>query len=96
MPHLEFSVGPEADDARFLCLAGLKAKEPLEIWWAGDDGEWSPYRRARWIVDPQQADTGWGVPLDVMPHWKRGAVRRLRVVFRETGLISLDGPQFYH
>jgi hypothetical protein len=91
---VEFEVGPEADRARALCLPGLGASRPLEIWWADVEGDWSTYRRVRWTPDPDRSAEDWGVPLDLLPHWNRGHVRRLRLILREAGPVELESPRF--
>jgi len=57
------------------------AKEPLEIWWRGDAGRWSELRSVRWS-QPAAAPQEWAVPLDRLPHWNTGDVRRVRVYLR--------------
>ena len=92
--EMEFEVGPEADDARALCLPGLKASRPLEIWWTGEDGDWSTGRSARWNPDPEHPGANSGVAIDSLPHWRRGEIRWLRLIFRDPSPIDVAAPRF--
>ena len=92
--HLEFEIGPGADDAGALVLPGMKVSRAVELWWAGRDGVWTPYRSARWNPDPDRPGEDWAVPLEMLPHWRRGEVGRLRVVLREWGPVAVGPPVF--
>ncbi len=91
---IEFEVGRDADEARALCLPGPGVARRLEVWWAGEGEGWSPGRSVRWSPDPGHPGTDWGVPLDRLPHWRRGEVRRLRLICRDPGPIELAAPRF--
>ena len=91
--HLEYELGPEADDASALSLPGLRVSRPLEIWWTDEGGEWTPYRSVRWNPGPGTPSEGWAVALDHLPHWRRGKVRRLRVVIRQWGTVAIGPPR---
>ena len=91
--YLEYELGPGADDASALSLPGLRASRPVEIWWTDEPGEWTPYRSARWNPDPERPSGDWAVMLDRLPHWRRGRVRRLRVVLGRWGTVAIGPPR---
>ncbi|WP_435009136.1 hypothetical protein P12x_000385 [Tundrisphaera lichenicola] len=88
--YLEYRLGAEADDARALAVSDVRATRDVEFWWADVDGRWSPNRSAWWRPGPGQ---DWAVPLDRLPHWRKGHVRRLRVYFHEPGLVAIEAPR---
>jgi hypothetical protein len=88
--YLEYQLGPEADHAQALALSDVRTGHDVELWWADDDGRWSPNRSAWWKPGPDQ---DWAVPLDRLPHWQRGHVRQLRVYFHEAGPVALAPPK---
>ncbi|WP_435010397.1 hypothetical protein P12x_001661 [Tundrisphaera lichenicola] len=91
--HLDFTLESEASNALAISLPGLKARRPLEIWWSGRDEDWSPCRSVRWEPTSDSPGVDWAVPLDRLPHWRAGEVHRLRLVFRESGLVSVGLPR---
>src|SRR5262249_55451244 len=91
--YLEYELGPGADEASALSLPGLRISRPLEIWWADEAGEWSPYRSVRWNPDPEHTSEDWAVAIDHLPHWRRGEIRRLRIVLRQWGTVAVGPPR---
>ena len=89
---LEYQIGPEADGAMSLALSGVRTRREVELTWADADGVWSPNRSVWWRPDPDPS-RDWSVPLDRIPHWRPGHVRRLRVYFHEPGAVALGTPR---
>jgi hypothetical protein len=77
--------------ARALCVP--VAGGPLEIWWAGAAGGWSETRSVRWRAADAGPARDWAVPLDRLPHWDPAAVRRVRIVFRTAGPVTVGAPR---
>ncbi len=92
--YFEYRVDPGADAARSLCLPRLEAAGPVEIWWAGEAEAWSPNRSVRWRTEPHAESTEWALPIEAFPHWRRGSVRKLRIVAREPGRLAVEAPRF--
>jgi hypothetical protein len=92
--YLEYQVDPSADDARTLSLPGLKTDWPIEIWWTGSTEPWSPDRSVRWNPVPEAMRGDLAVPIDALPHWRRGAARRLRIVYGVSGPLAVGDPRF--
>ena len=87
---LEYAVGPEADDARALSLLGFEPSKTLELWWAGEGDDWSPYRSVRWEPGAEGA-----VALEMIPHWRRGQVRRIRVMSHDRAPVAPGLIRFF-
>jgi hypothetical protein len=92
--YLEYQVDPEVDEASALALPGFKCEWPVEVWWAGASERWSPDRSVRWKPDPNPSSVAWAVPIDAFPHWRRGSVRRLRIVPCGPGPLAVGAPRF--
>jgi len=92
--YLEFQIDPAADDSRALSLPDLKADWPVEVWWAGPLEAWSSGRSVRWAPDPGLPSRDLAVPIGAFPHWRRGSVRRLRIVPGGSGTMALGSPRF--
>jgi hypothetical protein len=88
--HVDYLVDPGADDARALSLHGFASGKTLEVWWAGEADDWSPYRSVRW-----EAGRDLAVAFEMIPHWRRGKVRRVRVVLRDAGPITRGVVRFW-
>ncbi len=76
----EFAVDPAADPAGSLVLQGFQGVGGVELWWSGEAGEWTPARSFRW----KPSDEPRAIGLAFLPHWRRGEVRRVRVIGRGT------------
>jgi hypothetical protein len=83
--------------AQWLALPVRHQQEKgIEIWWAGDDGEWSDGQSIRWPSDATlPIGTGSAVPLDRLPHWNGHKIKRLRVVFRLPGWVLVAPPRLF-
>ena len=75
---LEFAVAPAADPAGSLVLQGFQGLGGVEFWWSGEAGDWSAGRSFRW----KPSDKPKVIGLAHIPHWRRGEVRRVRVIGR--------------
>ncbi len=91
---LEFEAGPTAGSARSLILPHLSAQNEIEIWWAGADGDWTHSRSVRYLPDRDHPGSTVGFALDRWPHWRKGYVRKVRLIFREWGQITVEPPRF--
>jgi hypothetical protein len=91
---LDFEVARSAGSARALVLPDLKARNDIEVWWAGEDGVWSFFRSVRWTADFRDPGATSGIALDRLPHWRPGFVRKVRLVFREWGPVAVGPPRF--
>lgn len=92
--YLDFEVDPTADDASALSLPGLESDVPVEVCWAGISGPWEPARNVRWKSDPDASGMNWAVPINALPHWRRGTVRRLRIAIVKRGRMVVGSPIF--
>ena len=91
--YLEYRLGPDADNARALCLSGDAGGRRWEIEWADATGDWSANRSIWWRPEPSTPGGDWAIPLDRLPHWRPGHVRRLRVIFHEKGPVAVGQPR---
>ncbi len=89
---LEFTLDAPPENALPTAL-GLPdgASGALELWWAGEDGQWSPARSLRWRAAASDLPTA--VPLDRLPLWHPDRVHRLRVIVRQQGPSTLNPPR---
>lgn len=90
---LEFSLETPPDGAPPTAL-GLPTgvHGALELWWAGDDAQWSPARSLRWQTTAATTPAP-AIPLDRLPLWRTDRVRRLRVIVRHLGPSTLAPPR---
>jgi hypothetical protein len=65
----------------------------IEVWWRGDHDRWSVTRSLRCRLDPSQPGRGWVLPTDRIPHWEPGESRHLRLLFRTSGVATVDAPR---
>jgi hypothetical protein len=90
----DFEVDPIADDARALSLTGFGASSTLEVRWTGAGDDWSLYRSLRWDATKGEGSSESAVPFALMPHWRRGEVRRVRVIGHEPGPLPAGQVRF--
>jgi hypothetical protein len=79
--------------ARYLVVPGKGPLNVMEVWWAGDGQPWSFGRSLLWFPDPARTARTWAIPLDRLPHWQPSEARRLRVLFRTPGMVTLGSPR---
>ena len=90
----DFEVNSLADDARALSLGGFGASSKLEVFWAGAGEAWSPSRSVRWDASKGSGSGDPAVPFALIPHWRHGEVRRVRVIGRDRGPIPEGQVRF--
>lgn len=95
--HLEYDLVAPArtvGSARWLALPVSAPGGGVEVWWDDGRGGWSDGRSIRWHVDASKPQGRiWAVPLDRLPHWDGGQVRKVRVAFRYPGVVFASPPK---
>jgi len=95
--YLEFEMvainPPDPAGPFFLSVPARDPNSGLEVWWAPEDGDWSPTRRVRWQANADARVGDWSVPLAALPHWDGSRARRIRLVFRYRGPVAAGPPR---
>jgi hypothetical protein len=95
--YLEFTL-PNAPEpiakARWLIVPVIAPSNEVEVWWDDGNDHWTEGRSVRWRPSVSRAaGIRWAVPLDRLPHWDGRTVRRVRVMFRFPGTVSVLPPR---
>lgn len=89
--YLEFEF-PASDAAtKALRLPSLVAPMEMQVWWMGRDGRWTSGRSV--TLRPEAIGSNERVfPTDVIPHWRAGDGRRIRLFFPKAARIVVADP----
>jgi hypothetical protein len=87
---LEYVMPTSAVDARALVLSGRTPGGIVELWWRGEQQQWSETRSVRLRLPPGVTDSR--LALGRLPHWEQAESERIRILFHEAGEIALTAP----
>jgi hypothetical protein len=88
---LEFSLPDDARPPVGLEMSGLSRSTAWELWWTAESTGWSPDRIV--LLKPrtrQETAGGWVLPLQEMPGLEPQRLRRVRLMARDPGPVSLE------
>ena len=90
--YLEYEIAPFV--ASEVSMLSVPTSGPVEVWWCDGEQPWSESRSVRWWPSSSSVEPAdWCMPLDLLPHWDRGRVRRIRIVPRKAGEVAVGTPR---